>query len=58
MIGLYKNPIMFRCDAAFRRSAGLFATNNAVRCTFEINSANGIANAEQRETYSAANNYS
>jgi len=28
---------MFRCDAAFNRGAGMFATNISVRCTIEIN---------------------
>ena len=33
----FAGDIMFRCDAAFNRGAGMFATNISVRCTFEIN---------------------
>jgi hypothetical protein len=36
MIGNWILPVimMFRCDAAFKKSAGLFATNIPVRCTY------------------------
>jgi hypothetical protein len=33
--GLRRNPIMFHCDAAFKWSAGLFASINAVGAPYK-----------------------